>query len=397
MRPLDDLLVVDLSRVLAGPYCTMLLADYGARVVKVERPGAGDDSRGFGPPFVGGEAAYFLALNRNKESIALDIADPGGLAALERLAGRADVLCESFRPGVLDRLGLGPAHALAKNPRLVYASISGFGHAGAPGWSARPGYDLVAQGAAGLMSLTGEPGGPPMRAGLPIADLFAGVFAALGVLLALRARERTGRGQHVDVSLQDGMISILSYAAGICFATGAPPARMGNAHPTIAPYETYAARDGAVNVACGNDALFRALCEAVGRADLAGDPRFRTNEARVRNREALAADLRALFAARTVAQCLAALEAAGVPCGPILDVAGALAHPQVAARGMVREIDHPTAGRIRVCGPPVRLADTPGDVRSPPPLLGEHGDAVLRACGTGDGEIARLRAAGVLG
>ncbi len=395
MLPLDDLLVIDLTRVLSGPFATMQLGDLGARVIKIERPGGGDDTRGFGPPFLAGESAYFLAVNRNKESVSIDLADPRGREAVARMLARADVLVENFRPGVLDRLGLGPAQTLARNPRLVYASISGYGHAGLPSFSSRPGYDLILQGVGGVMSVTGEPDGPPLKAGLPIADLAAGLYAVIGVLTALHARGRTGRGQHVDVSMLDGLISILSYQAGLALATGVVPGRMGNAHPTIVPYQTFRARDGWLNIGCGNDALFRSFCQASGHANLAGDPRYRTNADRVRHRDALLAELGPLVAARDAADWLAALEAAGVPCGPVLDVGQALAHPQAAAREMLRTIVHPSAGEIRVTGVPVRLADTPGDLRLPPPLLGEHTDAFLREAGLSNEEIAAMRRDGV--
>lgn len=396
MQPLDDLLVVDLSRVLAGPFATMVLSDYGARIVKVERPGAGDDTRGFGPPFLGGESAYFLSLNRNKESLAIDFSKPTGRALLERLIARADVVVENFRPGVLDKLGLGAAHLRERNPRLVYVSISGFGHTGLAQWTCRPGYDLVVQGIGGLMSVTGETAGDPMRVGLPIADLLSGLYAALGTLLALRARERTGRGQHVDVSMLDGVISILTYQAGIHFATGRVPSRLGNAHPTIVPYETLRASDGFINLAAANDAHFVEFCRAAGRDDLSTDLRFVSNPARVENRQALLAELAPLLMTRTVAQWLELLEKAGVPCGPILDISQALAHPQAQARAMVRELSHDSAGHIRVTGVPVRLSETAGDLRSAPPRLGEHTEAILRELGLSTADLDSLEKTGVV-
>jgi formyl-CoA transferase/CoA:oxalate CoA-transferase len=397
MSPLDDLLVLDLSRVLAGPYCSMYLADFGARVIKVEHPGEGDDTRGYGPPFLDSEAVYFLAINRNKESIAIDFKHPRGRALVTQLAARCDVLLENFRPGVLERVGLGPAAALAKNPRLVYVSVTGFGHAGLPEWSRRPGYDLILQGEGGLPSLTGPAEGAPYRVGVPIADLCAGLYALIGTLLALRARERTGRGQHVDVSLLDGQISLLTYQAGGVFATGRAPARMGNAHPSIAPYETFAAKDGHLNLACGNDALFRALAETIGRPELADDARFARNRDRVSNRDALLAVLAPIIADRPVADWLAALDRVGIPCGRIASVAEALAHPQVRARGMVQTVEHPRAGTIQVTGVPVRLSDTPGCVRAAPPLLGQHTREVLsQLCGLDAAEIAELERYGVV-
>jgi crotonobetainyl-CoA:carnitine CoA-transferase CaiB-like acyl-CoA transferase len=397
--PLDDVLVLDLSRVLSGPFASMLLGDFGARIVKLENPDGGDDTRRFGPPFLNGESTYFLSINRNKESIAVDLKNPKGRALVLELASRADVLLENFRPGALDKQGLGPAELLARNPRLVYCSISGFGHAGDPAWSRRPGYDLAIQGMGGLASLTGDPEGPPTKAGVSIADLTAGLYATIGVLVALHARRRTGRGQHVDVSMLDGQISLLTYHAGIHFATGAVPTRDGNRHPSIVPYETFRAADGFVNLAVGNDALWRAFCAAAGAplAALADDPRFRTNQLRVENRAALAAILEPLVAERTVEEWVALCERAGVPAGPILDVAQALAHPQVVARGMVVALEHPRAGRTRVTGVPVRLSETPGAVRTPAPTIGQHTASVLReVLGMSDETIAGLARDGAI-
>jgi formyl-CoA transferase/CoA:oxalate CoA-transferase len=397
MLPLDDILVFDLSRVLSGPYCSMHLADFGARVVKLEKPGDGDDTRAFGPPFLGGESTYFLSVNRNKESLAVDLKRPEGRALALEIAQRADVLLENFRPGALDRLGLGYATLREANPRLIYASISGFGATGLAEHVARPGYDLVVQGLGGLASLNGEADRAPLKCGVSIADLVAGLYALVGVLVALHARARTGRGQHVDVSMLDGQISLLTYHAGIHFATGRVPSRMGNRHPSITPYETYRAADGFLNIAVGNDALWRAFCAVLERPDLAADARFATNAARVEHRDALGALLEPLVAARPRDHWLAALDAAGIPCGPILSVADALSHPQVRARGMVVELGHDKAGPIRVTGVPVRLSDTPGAVRTPPPTLGQHTRALLtELCGLDGEALDRLAAAGVI-
>lgn len=399
MLPLDDLFVFDLSRVLSGPYCSMQLADFGARVVKLEHPQGGDDTRGFGPPFLGGESTYFMSINRNKESIAVDLKDPRGRELALQLASRADVLLENFRPGALERLGLDYASLRERNPRLIYCSISGFGHTGDPAWVKRPGYDLAIQGMGGVASLTGEQGGPPFKSGASIADLVAGLYALIGVLVALHARERTGRGQHVDVSMLDGQISLLTYQAGTYLNTGAVPTRRGNQHPSIVPFETHRASDGYVNLAVGNDSLWRAFCAAVGPPleALASDARFATNAARVQNRAALAEVLEPLMATRSVAQWLALCDRAGVPCGPIHSVAEALSHPQVLARGMVVPLAHPTAGEIKVTGVPVRLSETPGSVRSAPPRLGEHTRATLaELLGLDDARLDELAAAGVL-
>jgi len=379
MLPLDDLVVLDLSRILSGPYCSMYLGDFGARVIKLEHPLGGDDTRGYGPPFVGGESTYFMSINRNKESVAIDFKHARGVELVRALVARADVLLENFRPGALGRLGLDYDRVRAANPRLIYCSISGFGHSGDPDWVRRPGYDLAIQGLGGLASLTGPADGPPHKVGTSIADMVAGLYAFAGILVALHARARTGRGQHVDVSMLDGQISLLTYHAALHFASGGVPARRGNQHPSITPYETYRARDGFVNIAVGNDTLWRAFCRAVGVPldALAEDPRFATNAARVAHRVELAAILEPLAAGRTVAEWIALCDGAGIPCGPILDVAQALAHPQVHARDMVVPLDHPSAGPIRVTGVPVRLSETPGTVRTPPPRLGEHTRAVL--------------------
>ncbi|HEX4456937.1 MAG TPA: CoA transferase [Polyangia bacterium] len=399
MLPLDDLTVFDLSRILSGPYCSMYLADFGARVIKLEHPDGGDDTRGFGPPFIHGESTYFMSVNRNKESVAIDFKHERGRALALQLASRCDVLLENFRPGTLAKLGLDYATLREVNPRLIYCSISGFGHTGEPEWVRRPGYDLAIQGMGGLASITGPADGPPYKVGTSIADMIAGLNAIAGILVALHARQRTGRGQHVDVSMLDGQIALLTYHAGIHFATGGVPARRGNQHPSITPYETYRASDGFVNIAVGNDAQWRALCTAVGAplAALADDARFATNAARVGQRDALAAILEPIVAARTVDAWLALCDGAGIPCGPILNVAQALAHPQVNARAMVVPLAHPTAGDIRVTGVPVKLSETPGTVRKPPPRLGEHTRAVLaEVLGLDDAQLNQLLEEGAL-
>jgi crotonobetainyl-CoA:carnitine CoA-transferase CaiB-like acyl-CoA transferase len=397
-RPLEGLLVLDLSRVLAGPYATMYLADMGARVVKVERPGKGDDTRGYGPPFKDGESCYFMAINRGKQSAAIDLKHPDGLALVKRLARSADVLVENFRPGTAERLGLGYEALRADNPRLVYVSISGFGHYGAPDWVQKPGYDLLAQGLSGIQALTGEPEGPPTRVGVAVGDLLAGVYAVTGTLSALLVRERTGVGQHVDVSLLDALTSLLSYQAGMALNSTQRPTRMGNAHPTICPYDTFRAKDGYVNIAAGNDALFVALARALARPELAGDPRFATNADRVRHRAALYALLEPLVAERSVAEWSALLDEHRIPGGPILELAETLSHPQVLARGMVVELPHPAVGSVKVTGFPFRLSETPCAPETAPPTLGQHTEAVLRQeLGLAEKELAALRASGAIG
>jgi crotonobetainyl-CoA:carnitine CoA-transferase CaiB-like acyl-CoA transferase len=398
MLPLDDLVVFDLSRILSGPYCSMYLGDFGARVIKLEHPDGGDDTRGFGPPFVNGESTYFMSINRNKESVAIDFKDARGRELARRLAARADILLENFRPGALERLGLDYKQLREANPRLIYCSISGFGHSGDPDWVRRPGYDLAIQGMGGLASLTGASDGPPFKVGTSIADMIAGLYALIGILVALHARQRTGRGQHVDVSMLDGQISLLTYHAGIHFATGGVPSRRGNQHPSITPYETFRASDGFVNIAVGNDGQWRAFCAAVAGplVTLGTDTRFATNAARVERRAELEAILQPIVATRTVADWLMLCDAAGIPCGPIHSVAEALAHPQVLARDMVVPLRHPTAGDIRVTGVPIRLSDTPGTIRTPSPLLGEHTRAVLRdVLSVDDATLADLIASNV--
>lgn len=400
MLPLDDVTVLDLSRVMAGPFCSMLLADFGARVVKVEPP-AGDDTRTFGPPWHGGDATYYLSCNRNKRSIVIDLKRPDGVALVRRLAARADVLLENFRPGTLAKLGLAYDDLRAAHPHLVYASISGFGHAGLPEWSRRGGYDLVLQGMGGIPSLTGAPDGPPYKVGTSIADLTAGLYATIGVLVALHARARTGRGQHVDVSLLDGQISLLSYHAQAALA-GAPPVgtngRLGNAHPNVAPYETFRARDGHVNLAVANDKQWRLLCERViARPELATDPRYATNPARIAARDELRGLLTAILATRSVEEWVVACDEAGIPCGPILSVGEALAHPQLAARGMIAEVAHPVAGRMRTLGVPMLLSETPGSVRTGPPRQGEHAHELLaELLDLGESDVAELIASGAV-
>ena len=389
-EPLAGLRVLDLTRVLAGPYCTMLLADMGADVVKVERPGAGDDTRGYGPPFVGGESTYFMSVNRNKRGMTLDLKHERGLEILRDMLAVADVVVENFRPGLLESFGYGYKAARELNPRLIYCSISGYGGTGPD--AARPGYDLIIQGEGGIASLTGDPDGPPFKVGTSQADIVAGMMACQGILLALLARERTGRGQKVDIGMLDCQVALLTYQAGIYFATGESPTRIGNRHPSIVPYETFECRDGYLNVACGNEPMWRRFCAAAGLEEIADDPRFRSNAVRVEH----AADLRAVLgptmAERTVAEWIEALRSAGVPAGRIDSVRDVCEHPQVIARDMVVELEHPTAGPIRVTGVPVKLSDTPGAVRSPPPVLGQHTHEVLSEwLGMSEAEVAALR------
>jgi crotonobetainyl-CoA:carnitine CoA-transferase CaiB-like acyl-CoA transferase len=393
MRPLDDVTVVDLSRALAGPYCTMMLADMGARVIKVETPEGGDDTRGWGPPFVGGESAYFLSINRNKESLTLNLKAPRGLDLLWRLLERADVLVENFRPGTMERLGVSYATVHEKAPGLVYCSISGFGQTGP--YRERPAYDLIVQGMGGLMGITGEPEGPPVRVGVAVADICAGMFAAFGILAALRVRERTGRGQWVDTALLDGQVAWMTYMAANYFATGEDPPRFGSAHLNLVPYQPFPTRDGFVNVAVGSEGLWQKFCQAL-EIPLAHDPRFATNAGRVAHRRELLDVLIPAFARRTTSEWVSRLLAAGVPAGPISQVSEVMNDPQVRHREMVVDLEHPRAGRIRVNGVPVKLSDTPGGVRTPPPVLGEHSERILRWLGIREEEIASLKNDGVI-
>ncbi len=395
--PLTGVRVLDLSRVLAGPYCSMALADMGADVIKVEHPEGGDDTRRFGPPFVEGESTYYLAVNRNKRSLALDLKAAEGKAVLWKLVEQADVLLENFRPGALERLGFGYAACAARNPRLVYCSVSAFGHHGDPAWTRRPGYDVILQGMGGIPSLTGPLDGPPSKVGASIADVVSGMYATQGVLLALLARDRTGRGQHVDVAMLDGQVSLLTYLASAWLNAGVEPPRVGNRHLSVAPYSAYRAADGWLNLAVANDALWAKFCALLERPDLLEDARFATNPDRVRNVEALDAALAPTLAQRTVAGWLEVLDAAGIPAGPILTVPQVLGHPQLLARGMVPSLPHPTLGTVRATGVPVRLSDTPGAARTAPPALGEHTDAVLTELGYDAAAIAALREARVVG
>jgi crotonobetainyl-CoA:carnitine CoA-transferase CaiB-like acyl-CoA transferase len=386
MTPLDGLTVLDFSRVLAGPYCTMQLGDLGARVIKIEQPGRGDDTRAWGPPFVGGESAYFLSVNRNKESVALDLKHPRARRVLDQLVARADVVVENFRPGTMDRLGLGYEAMRRQNPRLVYCSISGFGQTGPRRLEA--GYDAMMQAEAGLMSITGAGDGPPFRVGVAIGDIATGLFAVQGILAALLARARSGQGQRVDIAMLDAVTALLSYQASSALVAGVDPVRMGNRHPSIAPYDTFEAADGTFVLAVGNDVQFQRLCDVLREPALFGDARFATNAARVRHGEALRRELTRLLAAWRRADVIAALTAAGVPCSAVRSVSEALADPQLAARQMIVPLEHVTAGSLRVLGTPVKLSETPASVRTAPPTLGQHTAAILSELGLSEADLA---------
>ena len=378
MSVLQGLRVIDLTRVLAGPFCTMMLGDMGAEVIKIEEPGQGDETRGWAP-FIDGWSTYFLGVNRNKKSVVLDLKDPQDADALRRLIAKADVLVENFKPGSLAKLGFSYSDVSRLNPRIVYCSISGYGQTGPR--AGLSGYDVIIQGESGLMDVTGQPDGPPTRVGIAITDYFAGFYAIQGILLALIERQQTGHGQYVDIALFDSLLSALSLPVGIHFATGQSPQRMGNDHPSIAPYETLRARNGFIIVAAGNPRLWTQLCIAIGAEHLVDDPRFENNTERLRHRTELKRELETRFQQFTLDELIKRLQAHNVPCGQVRSIADALADPQVAAREMVIAIEHPDLGTINNLGNPVKLSASPAEVRLPPPRLGEHTDEVLKEFG----------------
>ena len=375
IQPLHGLRVLDLSRVLAGPYCTMVLGDLGADVIKVEPPG-GDETRAWGPPFAAGESAYYLCVNRNKRGIVVDFKTDDGQATLQELASKSDVLVENFRPGTLARYGLDYDSLRSRNPRLVYCSISGFGQTGP--LRERPGYDFMIQAMGGLMSVTGDPHGKPMKVGVAAADLFAGQNAVIAILAALGARDRTGEGQYIDIALFDSQLGWLANVASNYLISGDLPKRHGNAHPNIVPYQSFAAADGWFALAVGNDKQFTRLCELLGQPEWARDDRFATNAARVIHRDTLIVLLEPLFALRRVDEWLSTLESADIPCGPINTLEEVFAEPQVSAREMLVTMEHPTIGDLSLVGSPLKFSRTPVQYRLPPPRLGEHTEEILR-------------------
>jgi crotonobetainyl-CoA:carnitine CoA-transferase CaiB-like acyl-CoA transferase len=392
--------VLDLSRVLAGPWATQILGDLGADVIKVERPGQGDDTRNWGPPFLErsgggrGDAAYYLAANRNKRSVTIDFAKPEGAELVRRLAPSCQILVENFKTGDLEKYGLDYETIARINPRIVYCSITGFGQTGP--YARRPGYDYIIQGMGGLMSLTGEPEGEPMKSAVAVADLFTGMYATTAILAALRHAERTGEGQHIDMSLLDCQVAMLANLGASYLNSGEKPQRVGNHHASIAPYQVLATADGHIILAVGNDGQFRAFCAAAG-VDLCEDPRFATNQARVVHRSKLSDALSAIMLARTTAEWVAALEAADVPSGPINTLDKVFADPHVLARNAVETVTRADGARMRLAASPMKLSATPPATRVAPPLLGQDTDAVLReVLGAGDAEIAQWRAAQVI-
>lgn len=404
--PLGHVRVLELSRVLAGPWAAQTLADLGASVIKVEKPGTGDDTRTYAPPYAAnrdgshsGESAYFLSTNRGKRSVTIDFIHPEGQKLVQALAAKSDVVIENFKVGGLAKYGLDYPSLQPLNPGLIYCSITGFGQTGP--YRHKPGYDFMIQGIGGLMSITGEPdqrpGGGPMKVGVAVADIFTGLYAAIAILGALAHRDRTGAGQYIDLALLDTQVAVLANQAMNYLVTGVAPQRLGNAHPNIVPYQVFAASDGHIIVAVGNENQFARMCEVIGRPELASDARFASNASRVHNREELVAILQGIFVTRTMRDWLQALERAGVPCGPINTVADVFADPQVQARGLKLDLPHPSIGAVPSVANPIKYSMTPIDYRSAPPMLGADTDEILREMlGVTPEEIGRLRKAGVV-
>jgi len=393
--PLEDVIVLDLSHALAGPHCSTLLADFGAQVIKLETPGAGDIARAWGVPLPGGENSYFVGLHRNKQGVSIDLKTDEGKALFFRLAEKADVLLENFRPGALEKLGLGYEAVKARNPGIVFCSVSGFGQDGP--YRDRAALDLIVQAESGMISVTGEPGSHGSRCGVSVADLTAGMYAAFGILLALRVKERTGEGQRVDVSMLEGQMSLLNVMISAYLADGEIPQPMGTAYKALLPYQTFRTQTRDIALAVGSQKLWKIFCPLIGRPDLADDPRFATNAQRTRHRGKLIDIIQQVLLTRSYEQWEATFLEAGVPVGAINNVAQLLEHPQVKARGAMVDMDHPRAGPVKMVGVPVRLSRTPGAVRTPSPSLGEHSAQTLRTLlGLPDDEVRRLIAAGVV-
>jgi crotonobetainyl-CoA:carnitine CoA-transferase CaiB-like acyl-CoA transferase len=395
--PLAGLRVIDLTRVLAGPTCVQMLGDLGADVIKIEKPGSGDDTRGFAPPVMPGtnESAYFVGVNRNKRSVTLDIAQPDGQAIARQLIAQSDILVENFKMGALAKYGLGYEQLRADFPGLIYCSITGFGQTGP--YAPRPGYDSLVQAMGGVMSLTGEPDGLPQKVGVPVADLFAGLYACIGILAALRHREATGQGQQIDIGMLDTHVAWLANQGMNYLATGENPVRLGNQHPNIVPYQVFATSDGHIVLSIGNDPTFKRFCDSFELSHLLEDPRFATNAARVANRQLVTDTLSPLLARQPTAWWVDRLEGLKIGCGPINKLSEVFADPQVRARGMVVELPHGAGTDVKVIANPVRLSATPVDYRIAPPLLGEHTEAVLAdRLGLDTAAIAALRAKGVV-
>ncbi|MBV16508.1 MAG: CoA transferase [Thalassospira sp.] len=403
---LSGIRVLDLSRVLAGPWASQTLADLGAEVIKIERPGSGDDTRGWGPPFAKDkagndttEAAYYLTANRGKKSLTVDITKPEGQKIVRNLAAQSDVVLENFKVGGLAKYGLDYTSLAKINPKLVYCSITGFGQDGP--YKDRPGYDFMIQGMGGLMSITGAPdeapGGQPMKVGVAVADIFTGLYATIGILAALRHRDATGEGQYIDLALLDVQTAVLANQAMNYLTTGKAPERLGNAHPNIVPYEAFPSADGYLILAVGNDSQFKSFCEVAGLNDLPADARYATNRSRVANRETLVPMIRRAMVTKTTDEWIAVLEKANVPCGPINTLDRVFDNPQVQHRGMIRYLDHPVAGKVPTVANPIKFSKTPISGETAAPMLGQHSDEILRkVADLSDEQIEKLRSAGII-
>jgi crotonobetainyl-CoA:carnitine CoA-transferase CaiB-like acyl-CoA transferase len=395
MKALDGIRVLDLTRALAGPFCTLMLGDNGADVIKVEIPGSGDDTRKWGPPFIGEESAYYLSINRNKRSLTLNLQDAQAQEVFMKLAQDIDVVVENFTPGVMGRFGLDYDAVKAVNPKVVYCSISGFGQDGP--YRNRPAYDQIMQGVGGLMSITGEPDGEPQKIGIAVTDIGAGMWSAFAIMAALNHRSKTGEGQYIDISMLDAQVAWLTYQAAFFFANGEAPKRMGAAHPTLVPYQAFMCKDGKyINVAVGSERIWERFCQGMEREDLKDHPDYATNSVRVNNRGAMVSMLQEIFLTRPVAEWVKDLQAANVPCGPINDLADVFADPQVLARNMYLEMAHPTLGSIKQTGLPIKFSLTPGGLDRHPPLLGEHNQEILKSLGYSEADVQSLMAQSVI-
>jgi len=395
MKALDGIRVLDLTRALAGPFCTLMLGDNGADVIKVEIPGSGDDTRKWGPPFIGEESAYYLSINRNKRSLTLNLQDAQAQEVFMKLAQDIDVVVENFTPGVMGRFGLDYDAVKAVNPKVVYCSISGFGQDGP--YRNRPAYDQIMQGVGGLMSITGEPDGEPQKIGIAVTDIGAGMWSAFAIMAALNHRGKTGEGQYIDISMLDAQVAWLTYQAAFFFANGEAPKRMGAAHPTLVPYQAFMCKDGKyINVAVGSERIWERFCQGMEREDLKDHPDYATNSVRVNNRGAMVSMLQEIFLTRPVAEWVKDLQAANVPCGPINDLADVFADPQVLARNMYLEMAHPTLGSIKQTGLPIKFSLTPGGLDRHPPLLGEHNHEILKSLGYSEADVQSLMAQSVI-
>jgi crotonobetainyl-CoA:carnitine CoA-transferase CaiB-like acyl-CoA transferase len=389
MKALEGIRVLDLTRALAGPFCTLMLGDYGADVIKIEIPGSGDDTRHWGPPFIGQESAYFLSINRNKRSLTLNFKEPRAIEIFLKLAEQSDVVVENFTPGVMARFGLDYETVKNANPKIIYCSISGFGQSGP--YQNRPAYDQIMQGISGLMSITGEPEGEPEKIGIAVTDIGAGMWAAFAVLAALHHREKSGEGQHIDIGMLDAQVAWLTYQAGYYFANNKPPQRLGKAHPTLVPYQAFMGQDGKYfNVAVGSERIWERFCHAIKREDLKDHPDYATNGDRVRHRSKIVPLLQEYFLSRSSLDWVEDLQATSVPAGPINDLAEVFSDPQVLHREMYLEMLHPTLGAIKQTGLPIKFSQTPGGLDRHPPLLGEHSQEILKGLGYSATEIRQL-------